>query len=730
MEKYLAHVKEDDLCQWREHDLVEHLIGVAEQAKQFANEFQSGDWAYAAGLWHDLGKFQNAFQNYIKCASGYDPEAHIEEGKGRVDHSAAGAIYAIRKFNKCGRILAYLIAGHHTGLPDWFVNSELRGSALIERLDKEELLNRSLQESIPKEITELSMPKIEFKHSEKTISLWIRMLFSCLVDADFLDTEKFMDKNRHNIRGQYPSLNDLKKPFDLYMKKKSDVAPLTQVNLCRQEILQQCREKAILAPGAFTLTVPTGGGKTLSSMAFALEHALKHQKNRIIYVIPFTSIIEQTADIYREVFGEFGNCVIEHHSNLDSEKSSFRNRIAAENWDAPIIITTNVQFFESLFATRTSRTRKLHNIVNSVVIFDEAQQIPPDFLQPISDVLEELIEKYKVTCVFTTATPPDIKFKKLIKTEIISGLDAIVDKLKRVEIQLPNNIDEFEDWQSISNKLQNYSQVLCIVNTRSDCRELHSYMPKGTIHLSGLMCGEHRSEIIKEIKEKLLKGEQIRVISTQLVEAGVDIDFPVVYRALAGIDSIAQAAGRCNREGRLSSGQVHIFVSPKLSPPGFLRQCESITRNLIKQNITDLLEIQTFNQYFGDLYRISNTDKYGIEELLSKDARDLCFQFRTAASKFKIIDDTKILPVIVRYKDNIKLIKKLESEDFNKELLRKLQRYTISIPRQTHAKLLKSGKIKEIQDKGIFVQSIESLYHPEKGLLNDEDLLEPEDFIN
>lgn len=510
----------------------------------------------------------------------------------------------------------------------------------------------------------------------------------------------------------------------------------SEVNRYRKSVLRQCRERALLQPGIFSLTVPTGGGKTLSSMAFALEHALRHNKKRIIYVIPYTSIIEQTVNIYRDIFGD---AVIEHHSNLDPDKESYQSRLAAENWDAPIVVTTNVQFFESLFASRTSRVRKLHNIVNSVVIFDEAQQLPSDFLQPILNTVQELSDKYSVSCVFATATQPALNekigvgwtFRGLKRvTEIIEDVNNLYDALKRVDVVLPDDFESPRTWQDLALDLQTHPSVLCIVNSRKDCRELFSFMPEGTLHLSGLMCGEHRSQVINQIKEKLRKCEPIRVISTQLVEAGVDIDFPVVYRALTGLDSISQSAGRCNREGKLSKGQVFVFIPPKPSPQGPLRKGENIARNLLKQGNADPLTPATFTRYFEELYWKANSlDKYNIEDLLSKDVHDLQIQFRTAASLFKIIDDSKYAPVVVRFKDSKDFLDRIDPQQIDKYLLRKLQRYTITIPKQIHSKLLVEGKIQEIEETGIFIQSVDSQYDLVKGFLDDQDHLDPSDFI-
>ncbi|MFV0340552.1 MAG: CRISPR-associated helicase Cas3' [Parachlamydiaceae bacterium] len=735
MKKLFAHVKQDENGLWREHNLVKHLRDVAARASVFADKFDSGEWASIAGLWHDLGKFSDEFQHYLKCKSNYDPDAHLETSPGKVNHSSAGALFAMQQFGKIGRLFAYLIAGHHAGLPDW--SSTIAGGASLSiRLQDTELLQKALQEEIPQEIKNLALPSLKFKLSLR--HLWIRMLFSCLVDADFLDTEFFMDPSRTALRSVYPSLHSLKNKFDAFMAKKIESSSDSIVNACRKNILNQCIAKGAYPPGIFTLTVPTGGGKTLSSLAFALEHAIKYNKERIIYVIPYTSIIEQTTEIYREIFNEG---VIEHHSNIDPEKETASSRIAAENWDTPIIVTTNVQFFESLFAARSSRTRKLHNIVNSIVIFDEAQQFPPDFLKPITSTIQELSENYKTTCVLATATQPALSqnqtnenlFKGLKNvTEIIDDVNAIYNTLKRVQINLPLDLNQPVAWHDLATKLQEHKQVLCIVNSRRDCHELFQMMPEGTIHLSALMCGEHRSKVIQTIKILLKKGESVRVISTQLVEAGVDIDFPIVFRALAGIDSISQAAGRCNREGKLTLGQVHVFVPPKPAPIGNLRKAECISKELLKTVKVDPLDPGIFKKYFERLFESTNTlDKENIHDLLTKNQASLEFEFRTAAAKFKLIDDAATAPVLVNYGDSISIINLLEKRNpLSRTLSRKMQRYIVNLPKGTHQKLLAERKIREIPETGIFVQSINSLYDDVRGFTGGfQEYLGQEDFI-
>ncbi|RLA41015.1 MAG: CRISPR-associated helicase Cas3' [Gammaproteobacteria bacterium] len=565
------------------------------------------------------------------------------------------------------------------------------------------------------------------------------MLFSCLVDADFLDTESFMDDGKSAQRGQYPAFETLLPAFDTHMAGVVAGADLTDVNKLRATILQQCRESAHQAPGLFSLTVPTGGGKTLASMAFALEHAKQHQHRRVIYVIPYTSIIEQTAEVFSEIFP---NAVVEHHSNVDPEeakKETSKSRLATENWDAPVIVTTNVQFFESLFAARTSRCRKLHNICNSIVVLDEAQLLPPEFLQPILSVIKLLSEHYGVTFVFSTATQPALNTqtdnfgnKRLnglaSVREIITDPDQLYEELDRVDVTIPEDFNVTQSWEEIAEQLQQHESVLAIVSTRLGARELHRLMPKGTYHLSGLMCGQHRSDVIAEIKTR--KGEAIRVVSTQLVEAGVDLDFPVVYRAMAGLDSIAQAAGRCNREGKLpGKGKVVVFVPPKPAPPGMLRRAEQTTVSLMTDEAKlKPLERNRFKQYFEHFYGKTELDKHGIENLLKPEGQgddSLKVQFRTAAQRFKLIDESDYQAVIVRYDDKaVELIDQLERQGPERWLMRKLQRYVVNIAHFHLERLLDSQDVRELHP-GIYVQVSSTLYNSSLGLSVDPVNIEP-----
>lgn len=726
--QYLAHVRKDDAGKWVEHSLDDHLRGVADLAAQCAEGFGGTDWARLAGLWHDLGKYSAEFQHYIKKVSGYDTEAHIEGAPGRVDHSTAGAIHAVNTFDKHGRILAYLIAGHHAGLPDWY-SSESGGKALSVRLEQPELLDRVLTQGVPTDLLNQDKPLSSVSGDRDGFALWLRMLFSCLVDADFLDTEKFMDEGKAEARKTEVTLAEMLPMFDRYMTEKTSLAKPTSVNSIRADVLLQCRKQAALPAGIFSLTVPTGGGKTLSSLAFALEHAQRHDKpkRRIIYAIPYTSIIEQTADIFRDVFKECPDAIIEHHSNLETDKETTKSRLATENWDAPLIVTTNVQLFESLFAAKTSRCRKLHNLVDSIVVLDEAQLLPPEFLQPIMDVLNLLAVHYRVTFVLSTATQPALNtvkdsFGRTVRRglnnvrEIIADVDALYTALDRVSVELPADLNQPTNWDDLAKKLCSHDSVLAIVNTRNDCRELWQKMPKGTIHLSALMCGKHRSRIIRYIKWRLKKNKPLRVVSTQLVEAGVDMDFPVVYRALAGLDSIAQAAGRCNREGKPEKGKVVVFVPPKPAPKGLLRFGEDATKDVWHDRPQNPLERQQFARYFDLFLSKPNLDEHGINDLL-KVGSGLEVQFRSAAEKFRLIDDSETQAVFVTYNKASKtLFNLLRSKGPERWLMRKLQRHSVTLYRHDLNRLLANGDIEEFQP-GMYVQVGDTLYHPQIGLL-------------
>lgn len=734
----IAHAAKDFNGNWRPpHDLADHLNEVGALAAEFARTFGS-DWARLAGRWHDLGKYRQRFQNYIRLASGFEADAHIKGESDKAPHSTAGALLACDRFGPAGRVLAYVIAGHHAGLSDWFGGLDTRLEASASRDE----LNESLAESPPTELLDPGNFKPDLQAipgGKNGFALWVRMLFSALVDADFLDTERYMDPERFAQRNQWPTLQELAPLFDTHMRGLAARVQPTPVNILRADILAQCRAKAALTPGLFSLTVPTGGGKTLSGMAFALEHARAHGKRRVIHVIPYTSIIEQTADIFRAIFGD---TIIEHHSNAESEpgRENSASRLACENWDASIVVTTNVQFFESLFAARTSRCRKLHNLVDSVVILDEAQLLPPEFLQPILDVLNLLTRYYGVSVVLSTATQPALSTREYFDArqnlrgldnvrEIIDDPDALYTALERVEVRLPADWHRPTDWPTLAAELAGRDSVLAIVNTRKDARALWEQMPQGTLHLSALMCGAHRSQVISDIKTRLKNSVPTRVISTQLVEAGVDVDFPVVFRAVAGLDSIAQAAGRCNREGRLAEkGEVVVFIPPKPAPRGLLLTGENACRNVLHSVTEKPLTRARFAAYFERLYYDCKLDKEGICDMLEVGGGTLAVNFRSAADKFRLIADEDSVPIVVCYRgtdgrdDSIdKWLATLHKNGPERWLMRKLQRYTVNLRRNEALPLLNHGDIDEIMP-GLYVQVSDLLYDAKLGLLSNGQL--------
>jgi CRISPR-associated endonuclease/helicase Cas3 len=773
------------------HSLEMHLKAVETIAREFADSY-GADWAALAGRWHDLGKYRAGFQRYIRSADLKRAEnAHIEHkvsGREKT-HSIAGALWAIDSLHRihgergklAARVFAYLIASHHAGLYDW---DGTPGSPALDARINEEDSQVEMREALDASPAAHILSAGDFAPDLRNIpggsagfSLWVRMLFSALVDADFLDTEAYFDSGKPDARKGFPPIDALLPAFNAHMSSVSEKAKATPstVNTLRADILRQCRDKAALPPGFFSLTVPTGGGKTLASLAFALEHVNAHpalKLRRIVYAIPYTSIIEQTANVFRAAFQSLGDEVlIEHHSQADANEKdeTARSRLACENWDAPLIVTTNVQLFESLFAAKTSRCRKLHNLVNSVIVLDEAQQLPPEFLQPILDVLNLLVKHYGVTVVLCTATQPALSSTDYFDAsqnlrglenvrEIIDDPDSLYAQLKRVTVELPNDWQTPTEWPAVAAALAAEDCVLAIVNTRKAARELFKLLPAGTLHLSALMCGEHRSAVIKQIKARLeakregRDQEPLRVVSTQLVEAGVDLDFPVVWRALAGLDSIAQAAGRCNREGKIAEGgRVVVFVPPGRLPAGSLQKGADACISILHDQNADPLSRQLFGRYFQDFYRATNLDKRGICGLVRSNASDesklisavysgqlpshlvgrvteqiaaaVNIQFRTAAKAFRLIDGKDRATVIVRYqaqKEDIDMLLNMIAKEGPKRWsMRKLQRYSVTIKKRDADRLLARGDL-SLCMPGLHILESAALYHEQLGLLIDD----------
>lgn len=694
MESY-AHLKKENE-NWKKHTLSEHLEGVAKFAKFFANEFNCDDWGHIVGMLHDLGKTSNEFQEYIRYVTEYDTTIKTKYKSKGPDHSTASAKYAKEKYGELGKLLGYITAGHHSGIPNGKDNEE---SCLERRVNDKKICDYNE----PDEFKDLKIPNItnvpfEGRPTGFAIQSFVRMLYSCLVDADFLDTERFMNPDDFAARSKYPDLIELE--IRLHKTLNSFDSMDSKINKIRANILSNCLNVADSDSGLFSLTVPTGGGKTLSSLAFALKHAIKHNKKRIIYVIPYTSIIEQNADVFRKALGN--EAVLEHHSNFDpdskrlnsdtEEYSAYTETLASQNWDAPLIVTTNVQFFESLFANRSSRCRKLHNIANSVIILDEAQMLPIELLEPCLEAINELVKGYKTSIVLCTATQPTLGKSEILKKglenvkEIINNPKELYESLKRVNVEDIGT----KSNEELAELIQKEKQALCIVSTKKHAKELFDLVKdkdKNIFHLSSLMCPEHRTNKLNEIRKKLDNEESCIVISTQLIEAGVDVDFPVVFRSIAGIDSIAQAAGRCNREDKLEKGSVYIFKpeNTKLIPPGFLKHCSETGEQVLRHH-SDPLSLESVEEYFKRLFtqKKNNMDTKQILNKINSDAPRMNFPFKDIARDFNMINsDTR--SIIIPYEEaGADICKKIRDAEENYEfperkIIRKAQRYTVQV---------------------------------------------------
>ena len=722
--KYLAHVKKEE-SHWVLHTLEEHLNAVAKLSCEFATKFGASGMGHLIGLWHDLGKYKPEFQERIGIKSGYDEEAHLEGKTAKsVKHAITGGLYAISYFDnmmgsrgkELGTLLAIPIVSHHSGLRDLV---DFQASIEAKKSQNEEQSLETILKEIPYDILNCSTPVINPIKSEK--ALFIRMLFSCLIDGDRLDTEKFMNPERFILRRNYSIdlFKELSTKLDTFLNQKKESTKNLEINVIRNKILFEANEKAIDKPGFYSLTVPTGGGKTLTSLSFALKHLLHYKKDRIIYALPYTTIIEQNAQVFREILGVEN--VLEVHSSIDPilEEETPQNRLLSENWDHPLIVTTNVQLFESLFSSKTSRTRKLHNIINSVLILDEVQMLSSEYLLPIIKYLKQLVEHFNVTVLFCTATQPAFKSKKGINydfkgidniTEIISDTNDLFKKLKRVKIHKSKSSKT--SWSELKIDIEKHKQTLTIVNRKKDAMDLYSILEGNKFHLSTNMCAEHRRNIILKIKEALLSKEDIHVVSTQLIEAGVDIDFPVVFRSMTGLDSIAQSAGRCNREGKLKNpGDVFLFFPEKSSPSGHLLQAEQAGMGCMEE-FEDLLHPRAIEKYFETLFYMK-----GEKGLDSKDIlRDLsALKFETVSKNFQIINELSY-PVLVPYGEGKKYISELmEMSEYETPDFKKLQRYLLNVRTDAYKKLLNSHNIINFRDYFGILQN-ENLYNYETGL--------------
>lgn len=717
---HLYQNKEDG--QWVIQTNDEHQKGVAKIAASFAEPFGLSSWGYALGILHDKGKERMAFQQYIRKANGIptDDNRYYDEHT----HAFVGGILAKELMGKVGQdLLVNQIISHHTGLHDYIdVEETLQEKQLPKEINKD---NIDIDKSrMIRELEEFG--KVILKGEIEHLHHLSRMLFSCLIDADRLDTEMFMSVELWKKRAYSTKVIDLIAKLEAYIQTLQLNAMDSEVNRIRRKVQEQCDKTASGEKGFYSLTVPTGGGKTLSSLSWAMKHAVSHTMSRIIIAIPYTSIIVQTASLLKEVFGEEN--VLEHHSNFNPDDIKDENirekaKLATENWDYPIIVTTNVQLFESMFSNRPSDCRKLHNIVNSVIILDEVQTLPADFLQPIVDALKAYQKMFGVSILFTTAsqpvlsgeiegTNPQVKLKGIERiTEIIPDEFALYDKLRRVELDID---DTSKTYEEIAAKVSEHDKVLCIVNTRKDAKELYDRLPDEGVklHLSRMMCPAHVNETIGKIKA-LLQDEStpiVRVIATQLVEAGVDIDFPVVFRQESGLDSILQAAGRCNREGKNSIGRTYVFSLERPIPPGSMSEANDARKNLPKQS--DWFAPSTMEEYFRRLYKRKDTfDKKKIACYLYK-PREL--RFATASNEFKLIDDDSI-SLIVNWKNSLDLVDELKDSGYTYPLMKRLAQYTVGVRRFAFKELVKAGFVEEILD-GVYVLMDKARYNNATGL--------------
>ncbi len=756
MPTYFAH-SENKHDEW--HLLKDHLQAVGHLAEQFAekNNIALKEAAYWSGLLHDLGKYRDEFQQYLK---------NERKGSSETHHAVYGAALAYQN-NWLGP--AFAIAGHHAGLHDLDqlqtlvddakYRADERLPSIVERFEKEIC-------AIVKNITE---PQFVGDDAHR-LEFYTRMLFSTLIDADFLDTEfHYIGKQRDSLQLDTKLAKLL---LQRLVEEKESKPQIGELNAVRSRLFQQCLDKAEETPGFFSLTVPTGGGKTLSGMSFALAHAAKNELRRIIVVIPYLSIIEQNAAQYRRILDpENQGIVIEHHSAVkiadDTDESrpfkpfeKHAEEYAAENWDAPIIVTTSVQLIESLFACRTSRCRKLHNIAHSVIIFDEVQTLPPHLLNPLLNVFRDLRENYGVSFVFSTATQPAFRhrplslsegFKKGEVEEITKDTANLFASLNRVNIHVPKT-DETTTWDKLASDLAEPKQSLCIVNVRNDAFSLWEKLRRAVseddkasvFHLSSAMCAEHRLDILGAdrdplpgtIRYRLRHQQPCRLVSTQLIEAGVDVDFPAVWRALGPLDSIVQAAGRCNRENNLCDvdgnpklGEVIVFrpEANKL-PPGIYKTATDLTAMLLASNDANALATDhaLFERYFDQLHQLVPVDS-NIQNEREK------LHFRKVADLARVIkDDTQA--VIVPYGKGAKLIEAIQtrpvtkdSSRFDRTDMRKLQRFMVNLRSRDFQRLLAQHAITPLlPNLNIYVLG-GGWYHPELGIVIDQRPLE--DFL-
>lgn len=715
--------------------LSDHLRAVADLAGARGDKFGAAKPASLAGILHDLGKYTAAFQRRL---------AGAEE---KVDHSTAGAqtITGLAPGNDdklVATLIAHAIAGHHAGLPDSIGEDGSLASRLKKPIGPLDPVWR--EEIVP--VAEKLMPP-DFRWTKDKLAYQLgffgRMLFSCLVDADFRDTERFYRAAEGcSVDRDWGALlqiiDDLIARFDRHMSDISAKAADTDVNRLRADVLSHVRGRAGSQRGLFTLTVPTGGGKTLASLAFALEHAKRHGLERIVYAIPFTSIIDQTAALFRQVLGE--DVVLEHHSSIEEEWQGDREardklKLAMEDWAAPIVVTTNVQLFESLHANRPSRCRRLHNLAKSVIILDEAQTIPLHVLRPCLSALHELARNYGTSIVLCTATQPAIGASDDFEDGLPLGPESelapdpvrLHEKLKRVRLEHLGDRTDDELVEALAETLQG----LVIVNSRAHALGLYRKAVEcgldGVVHLTTRQYAAHRRQILKDVRERLRNGASCRLIATSLVEAGVDLDFPRVWRAEAGLDQIAQAAGRCNREGRrpVADSIVGVFRSAEHRPPREIAQLAGDMGRMMEQH-ADLLSPDAMSDYFGEVYwrkgealdRDKVLDKWKLSRAAQGTHLEPSFDYRTVAENFRLIESGLAPVIVAREKRAQDALVALRNGMSPGNVARALQSYVVQVPPKARNLLLMNGHVRFVGETNQFAKLVtDSLYRDEIGLV-------------
>ncbi len=714
MDQILAHISQNAAGDWRIQSLDDHANGVADLAAKFAAQFGMSAWGSELGLLHDQGKRRSNFQSYLKRASGFDTST---PPGGEHTHAAIGAISASQIYAPFEPLVSAPIAGHHAGLYDYCEQKKLLQQPLPPDYTPMQYSARSSE--LAAEIKRLPGLRPEHFHH------LTRMLFSCLVDADFLDTERAMNPAEYALRGHHASMQQLQQLLHDHLDHLTAHATRSAVTAIRAKVQQQCIATAGAEPGFFSLTVPTGGGKTLASVLWAIDHAAANNLRRIIIAIPYTSIIIQTAAVLKRIFGEEN--VLEHHSNFDP-LDDHKAKLATENWDYPIVVTTNVQLFESMMSNRPAACRKLHNIARSVLILDEVQTLPTTHLKPIVQCLKAYQSMFGTSVLFTTASQPVLsgtiscgdrrsEFSAIDHiTEIIPAQWNLHHRLRRVAIE---HIAAPLSYDDIANRLLQHPRVLCIVNTRRDAKAIFDRLSQSpdaiTLHLSRMMCPRHLETTIADMKHALADPNQpIRVVSTQLIEAGVDIDFPVVYRQEAGLDSVLQSAGRCNREGRLAQGIAYVFsLSDAILPKGQISRANDARLSLSAD--ADYFSPQVISEYFRQLYaRCNNFDCKNIAKYLNNPTD---IYYKTAAKEFQLIDDNSV-DVIVNFDNSPDLVDQLRRFGISYSLMKKLARLSVNVSRFNLDQLLNERIVAEILP-GIYYAENPAQYDPKCGLLPD-----------